>query len=196
MIRLPHVKHTNFLANRYLLFVGRIDKEKNVDVVLRAVAIARVAGGFSFCCFRTWGRNREPQASHTETRHRIGSHVHRIRSGQTFADRCMLPLIVLSSPALLNSSASSRWKRWRPACRSLPRVRSRLPELVHPGENGYLFEPGDYKELANRIVELFNDPALRRRMGAKSRGIIADHDINVIMEQFEDFYRTAMERTP
>ena len=71
-----------------------------------------------------------------------------------------------------------------------------LPELVHSGENGYLFEPGNVAELADRIIELFNDPALRRRMGAKSRGIIADHDINTTMERFEEFYRTAMARTP
>ena len=67
-----------------------------------------------------------------------------------------------------------------------------LPELIHSGENGYLFEPGGSVEISDRIIELFNDSALRERMGRKSREIIANHDINTTMEAFEDFYRTAM----
>ena len=67
-----------------------------------------------------------------------------------------------------------------------------LPELIHQGENGYLFEPGDVEELSRRIVELFNDEDLRRRMGARSREIIAGHDIDIVMERFEEFYRVAM----
>src|SRR5947208_3575874 len=40
-----------------------------------------------------------------------------------------------------------------------------LPELVHRGENGYLFQPGNSDELAGSIDKLLGDPALRGRMG-------------------------------
>ncbi len=44
-----------------------------------------------------------------------------------------------------------------------------LPELVSEGVNGYLFEPKDYGALAERIVMLAEDEALRKKMGANGR---------------------------
>lgn len=50
----------------------------------------------------------------------------------------------------------------------LPIVSSRVggvPALVKDGETGYLFEPGDYKRLGERLAAYAADEALRRRMG-------------------------------
>ncbi|WP_326686131.1 glycosyltransferase [Streptomyces sp. NBC_01795] len=35
------------------------------------------------------------------------------------------------------------------------------PHPVHPGRNGYLFPPGDVRALADRLMELLDDPAAR-----------------------------------
>ena len=43
-----------------------------------------------------------------------------------------------------------------------------IPELIHQGENGFLIEPGDYQDLANRIEMLMENRELRTMMGAKS----------------------------
>lgn len=40
-----------------------------------------------------------------------------------------------------------------------------IPELIEDGVNGFLVEPGDYRALADRIVLLVRDPALRVCMG-------------------------------
>jgi len=44
-----------------------------------------------------------------------------------------------------------------------------VPELIDDGETGFLIPPGDSEALADRLVMLLRDPALRRRMGEKSR---------------------------
>lgn len=47
-------------------------------------------------------------------------------------------------------------------------------ELVEHGETGYLVNPGDERELADRIVELAGDASLRSIMGVAGRKRIAD----------------------
>lgn len=48
------------------------------------------------------------------------------------------------------------------------------PEIIKNGKSGYLLEPGNTEEFASCIVELLEDDALRRRMGAEGR----EHMVN------------------
>lgn len=48
-----------------------------------------------------------------------------------------------------------------------------VPDLVHEGVNGALFEAGDVAELADALRPLVTDAALIRRMGGESREMIA-----------------------
>ena len=57
------------------------------------------------------------------------------------------------------------------AC-GLPLVVSRLgglPECIVDGETGFLFTPGDSRQLADRLEQLLDDNALAARMGAAGR---------------------------
>jgi glycosyltransferase involved in cell wall biosynthesis len=47
------------------------------------------------------------------------------------------------------------------------------PDLVRPGENGYVFPAGDIAGLRQALVNLLGDPARCRVMGQKSLEIIA-----------------------
>src|SRR6266699_5577613 len=69
-----------------------------------------------------------------------------------------------------------------------------LPELVHHEENGYLFERGNSVEMAHYLDTLVSDVELRKRMGAKSLEIIAKHDRELVLDQWEAlYYRLASE---
>jgi glycosyltransferase involved in cell wall biosynthesis len=63
-----------------------------------------------------------------------------------------------------------------------------LPLLVHDGENGRLFEPGDVAGLASRLAELLSDAGKRTRMGRESLRIVANHDIGITLNAFEGLY--------
>jgi len=43
------------------------------------------------------------------------------------------------------------------------------PEIINPGVDGLLFAPGDYQELANKIVQLIEQPDLAESIGKKAR---------------------------
>ncbi|HEY1820682.1 MAG TPA: glycosyltransferase [Trebonia sp.] len=64
-----------------------------------------------------------------------------------------------------------------------------LGELVHAGENGFLARPGDAAQLADCLDRVCRDAALRARMSKASVRIIAGHDRNLLLRQWESIYR-------
>jgi 1,2-diacylglycerol 3-alpha-glucosyltransferase len=174
-----------------LLFVGRLDREKNVDLVLRAVQQALKDADFHFVAA---GHGAEG-ASLKKLAHKLGISEKVTFTG--FVPDELLPSLYATADCFVIAGIAELQciVAMEAMATGLPVLGARavaLPELIHDGENGYLFEPCDKDELAARIVELFNDPILRKRMGTKSRELIASHDIDLVMERFEEFYRTAM----
>jgi colanic acid/amylovoran biosynthesis glycosyltransferase len=59
-----------------------------------------------------------------------------------------------------------------------PRVAG-IPELVHDEHNGLLFSPSNWDELAERMLQLLSDPALRERLGRAGREhVLASFEIS------------------
>jgi glycosyltransferase involved in cell wall biosynthesis len=71
-----------------------------------------------------------------------------------------------------------------------------LPELVHEGENGYMFVPGDVDDLARRMVELADQSAAWAAMGAVSREIALQHDLEKIICKYEGVYSRVIGEVP
>jgi 1,2-diacylglycerol 3-alpha-glucosyltransferase len=177
-----------------LLSVCRLDKEKNVDVVLRAVKKALAHADFHLVIAGHGGE--EPRLR--KLRDSLGLEKKVTFAG--FVPDALLPSLYAASDCFVIAGTAELQciVAMEAMATGKPVLGARavaLPELVHSGENGYLFEPGDSSELALRIAELFNDPTLRRHMGEESLSIISQHDINATLETFEEFYRTAMHET-
>ena len=178
-----------------LLFVGRLDKEKNVDVVLRAVAQAKQKADFHFVVAGHGAESSKLKKLATQ----LGIENSVTFTG--FVPDALLPSLYASASCFVIAGIAELQciVAMEAMATGLPILGARavaLPELVHHRENGYLFEPGDSAALGTRIVEIFNNPPLAREMGAKSLEIISHHDINTTLERFEDFYRVAMKGTP
>ena len=70
-----------------------------------------------------------------------------------------------------------------------------LPQLVTSGENGLLVDERDSDGLADAIVALTRDPALRARMGESGRSLIRDSmNWDVVAERFETVYERVTRR--
>jgi hypothetical protein len=69
-----------------------------------------------------------------------------------------------------------------------------LPELAHEGENAFLFSDGDHEILTERAILMLTDHELRKRMSQKSLEIIAKHEIDKIMSEFEALYQRAIKQ--
>jgi glycosyltransferase involved in cell wall biosynthesis len=80
------------------------------------------------------------------------------------------------------------------AC-GLPIVATRVSgneDLVADEENGLLVPPGNAAELSAALERLLRDPALRRRMGVRSREkIVKQYELGQVLQQLEKVYAGA-----
>jgi glycosyltransferase involved in cell wall biosynthesis len=172
-----------------VLFVGRLTSEKHIDVLLNAVAtldpdldvsVDIVGGGDQ-------RKNLENLTAQLGLADRVTFHGHtseeelrRIYSrASVFA---IASIAELQSIATMEAMASG-----------LPIVAANavaLPHLVHDGENGYLFEPGNVAEMADKLTAVLTaTPEERQRMQQASLDGVIVHDIGRTLDTFEALYR-------
>ncbi|KQQ00767.1 MULTISPECIES: glycosyltransferase [unclassified Rathayibacter] len=172
-----------------ILFVGRVTGEKHIDVLLRAVSLLDpsldakleiVGGGDQM-------RNLQQLATTLgiADRVRFTGYVDdaELKEAYTRASVFAMPSIAeLQSIATMEAMASA-----------LPVVAAdamALPHLVHDGENGFLFAPGDAQALADRLTDVLTAaPDAFEAMKRASLRIVAAHDINRTISTFESLYR-------
>ena len=175
-------------ANR-LVFVGRLTTEKQIDVVLRAVAKLDPALEITFDIVGQGDQRRNLEQLVTELglSDRVTFHGHttdeELRGYLTNASAFVIASIAeLQSIATMEAMASG-----------LPIVAAdavALPHLVHDGENGYLFRPGDVDDLAAKLtMVLTQSPQDRVRMQQASLEGVKVHDMQRTLDTFEALYR-------
>jgi glycosyltransferase involved in cell wall biosynthesis len=71
-----------------------------------------------------------------------------------------------------------------------------LPELVREGENGYLFKPGDVTDIARYINVLADQSERWETMGKVSREIALAHDLDDTIKSFEIIYSQLVSQGP
>jgi glycosyltransferase involved in cell wall biosynthesis len=69
-------------------------------------------------------------------------------------------------------------------------------ELVKNGVNGYLVEPGNVRELAEKITDVLADPTARARMGQASLAVAREHGIEEFVARLEEWYSELASRKP
>ncbi|MEV5721561.1 glycosyltransferase family 4 protein [Amycolatopsis mediterranei] len=168
-----------------VLFVGRLDAEKNVDQLLRAlVPLPHVRA--DLVGDGTRRHDLEALAGSLGLGDRVTFHgfVPDETLVRSYADAdvfCMPGTAELQSLATMEAMAAG-----------LPVIAAdalALPHLVHHGTNGYLFEPGAITTISRWLAELAADPGARARMGRASRTIVGHHDVEGALAAFEAQYR-------
>lgn len=172
-----------------IVFVGRVTGEKHIDVLLRAVAV--LDPKLDVKLEIVGGGDQLSQLKQLATTLGIRSRVNftgyvtdeELRATLTNATLFAMPSIAeLQSIATMEAMASG-----------LPIVAANamaLPHLVHDGENGYLFEPGNVDDLAEKltnVLELEDEELLQLKKA--SLKLIEAHDIQRTLTTFERLYR-------
>jgi glycosyltransferase involved in cell wall biosynthesis len=175
-------------ANR-ILFVGRLTTEKHIDVVLRAMAKLDPALDVRFDVVGSGDQRRSLE----QLAHELGLDARVTFHGHT-TDAELRDLYSRASVFAIASIAELQSIATMEAMASgLPVVAAdavALPHLVHDGENGYLFPPGDVDALADRLTRVLTaTPEERRRLQQASLDGVVIHDINRTLDTFEALYR-------
>lgn len=172
-----------------ILFVGRVTGEKQIDVLIKAFAKLDPALGA-----RLEIAGGGDQKVHLEKlardlgvadRTKFYGYVsdEELRNLYTNATVFAIPSIAeLQSIATMEAMASG-----------LPVVAANamaLPHLVHDGQNGYLFAPGNVEECRVALERVLRAPQEERvRLGQEGYRLVDAHDIDATMALFERLYR-------
>lgn len=171
-----------------VLFVGRLAVEKNVDVLIDA--IAKTDPELDICAEIIGdGEQRDllrEQISELGLQDRVTMRGHvsdaELRKAYIAADAFAQPgTAELQSLVSLEAMSAAKPVVLADALA--------LPHLVDEGVNGYLFEPHNSQELAEQLNRLFRrTPAQRQEMGAHSREKATRHAIEKTMAAYEELY--------
>jgi len=176
---------TDASQGRYAVFSGRMSPEKGVATLLEAarrtpeIPIRLVGGG------PTLGEHMAEAPSNATFLGQIAENG--VREEYRGARLLVVPSQWFEGCPLVILEAMSH---------GLPVIASRiggLPEIVDDGVSGLLFDPGDPRDLAERIHRLWSDPGLCRRMGAAGRHKVErEFSLSAYWKRLEAIYHTAI----
>jgi glycosyltransferase involved in cell wall biosynthesis len=178
------------------LFLGRLDDEKRVDVLLKAVAKLTAHPTLRVELVGDGGeRERLKKLAGTLGIADRVSFLGHVKDEELPGIYERATVFVMPSIAELQSIATMEaMASGRPVIGADAMA---LPHLVHDGDNGYLFPPGDVDALADRLARILTaDQTELNRLSENSLHLIQAHDINRTVKIFEDLYLGVGESEP
>lgn len=176
-------------------YLGRLDAEKHVEVLVRA--LARVLKTRPVHGLIVGTGNAEERLHKLAEELGIADQLTftgRVSDrDRTLAYRCSA-VYVMPSPAELQSLSTLE-----AMATGDPVVAVRagaLEELCHDGENGYLFALDDDEDLAGKLEKILTDEPRRAAMSAESLRIAQTHEITNVIKRFEAIYRSVLTVDP
>lgn len=174
-----------------VLFVGRLDAQKNPLLLLEALSILQRVPGGDQINVRFLGGG--PQHSQLEerastlglaTKVQFLGHVEDVSKYLQRVDIFVLPSLSEGlSNAILEAMAHG-----------LPCIVTDIPgnvDLIRHEETGLLVKPNDASDLAHALNRLARDPVLRERLGRAGRTTVEEHfNMDTVSRRYAELYRT------
>jgi len=176
-----------------VLYTGRLDAEKQMDVWLQAAA--EVVKTLDVQFVATGQGTDAPRLEKITKSLGLGKHVSfvGIVAENDFPGiYCLANVYFITSPVELQSISTLE-----AVASGLPVVAvhaGALPELVHHEENGYLVAPGDWWAAAVALAAILSDVNLSHKMSIASRRIGAAHDLIGTIDSYENLLQQAAGR--
>lgn len=193
-IKQIHIKF-HLPDNPLVLYLGRIDTDKSIDVLIRAIPEVLSSQNTHFVIAGSGGEVeglkelvRQLQIEQAVTfigfiDHKSDDFVGLYKSAALFA----IPSTIETQSIVTLEAMSS----------GLPVVAANagaLPELVQDPKNGYLFRPGDYKELSDKIIKILSRRKMAARMGEESVKIAMTHQMDRAFGEMLELYQEIIEK--
>jgi len=182
-------------AKPIVLYVGRLDKDKSLEVLFDAIPqiLARrnahfliVGGGNDFAKLKERAKRLGVEHNITFT----GPVPHEsedLPKLYQIADIFVIPSTIESQSIVTMEAMAS----------GLPVIAANagaLGELIKDGRNGYLFEPANSEDLAVKIIELLKNSELAKKMGEQNIKDAVAHRIELVHDEIERLYEKILNK--
>jgi glycosyltransferase involved in cell wall biosynthesis len=179
-------KRFNLPEKPLILYTGRINQEKNVDVLVKAIpfVLKSVDAHFLFC----GSGGLKPDMMKLTQELGVDAHTTFI----DFLDWADYPNIFTLADVFVMPAESELQSivTLEAVASGVPPVvvnKGAVPELVS-AENGLFFEPQDSNQLASNIITILSDETLRNTMKKNSLRLSEQHSMNTVGTQYETVY--------
>ena len=178
-----------------LLHIGRLDKDKSVDKVIRAAAPAIRESEAQLLVVGD-GCEKKSLMNLCQA---LGI-AQRVHFTGVISDCQYLSEIYRAASIFITTSEveTQGIVLLEAAASGLPIVAvdaTCISEIVHDQVNGYLAKPGDSAGLSNRLITLLNNPEKARMMGMDGRTLVEAHDMHRTWSQYEKLYQASVMKT-
>jgi len=172
-----------------VLFLGRLEAEKHVDELLRAVKTLDPA--LDVAVEIIGDGELKPALERLAVQLGISHRVHFSgHAPESYLKEQLTRATVFAMPSRAELQSIATMEAM---ASGLPIVGARamaLPHLIHDGDNGFLYEPGDVTQFAALLTRVFTMPHdTLLELKRESLRIVGGHDINRTLDTFEALYR-------
>lgn len=194
----PNLDHEQFDTefglrdeDKKILYVGRLMEEKGLDVLLNAYGIvnAKIPNTNLIIVGKGHLRgNLEDLANKLSLKNVVFTGFvsdSLLKQAYSSSDLFVLPSYAEIQPLVLLEALAM----------GLPAIGTKVggvPEMIVDGRNGYLLQPGDHEGLAEKIMTILNNDALREEFANNSLQIARSHDIEKSADKLERLYSRLM----
>jgi glycosyltransferase involved in cell wall biosynthesis len=179
------------LAGPTITYAGRLGPEKNIDVLLRAVAMLRDRGVAVDLAIAGHGSHEQILRALAKEL-RIERHI---RFFGTLAQDELAKLLQISDTfAIMSTSETQSMVLLQAMASGIPVVAANtraLPEFVTQA-NGVLVDPHDVTQLTQALADLLASPEHRRRLGSAGRLFAEQYRVETITDEWETLYRSVL----
>lgn len=180
--------------NMFLIgFVGRLSEEKGVNYLIEAGSVLKqITETFKIVILGD-GPNNIELKNLTKSK---GLDNEIIFSGfQDDIDKWLAAFDVFVLPSLTEGTPMALLEAMSMGIPVIASAVGGVPDIVNNGVNGFLVEPGDYRELCEKIALLKNNPALREKMASEAvRTIKERFDVNAWCRKIESEYDSLLQK--
>lgn len=173
-------------------YAGRLGPEKNIDVLLHAVAMLR-DGGVAVELGIAGHGSHEPTLRALANQLRITQQIRFL--GTLPQDELAQLLRISDAFALMSTSETQSMVLLQAMASGVPVVAAdtrALPEFVSP-TNGVLVDPHDPKRLSRALAELLTSPERRRLLGSGGRRSAERYSVETVTDEWESLYRSMLD---
>ena len=174
-----------------IAYAGRLGPEKNLEVLLHALATLRDNGISAELAVAGHGSHEPVLRSLADTL-RIDRQIRFY--GTLPPDELARLLRISDTFAMMSTSETQSMALLQAMASGVPVVAANtraLPEFVGP-ENGLLVDPHDASQLARALEDLLASPERRRRLGAAGRTFAEKYRVETIADEWEAVYRSVL----
>jgi len=188
---LKKYKIEDFISKPIILYSGRIDKDKNLETLIKAIPLVLKEVDVNFLFLGDGDLKKEliyqmadEDCSFKENMCFLGP--------IEFQNSDLAKFYRLAALFVMPSSIEAQSLATMEAMASgLPVVaakRGALPELIKNRENGFLVEAFNPEEYAEAIIEIIKNKNFRKKLEKKSLELIASHDFEKTFQKIKKIY--------